>query len=65
MKAEGHYEGEDTCENRLAIAKQLNVRGFISNIDGDGPVFAGLVSCVAHGAPSGQMVVADEDPSWG
>jgi hypothetical protein len=42
MKAEGHHKGEDTGEQRLAIATQLHVRGFISKIDDDGPVVAGL-----------------------
>jgi hypothetical protein len=34
-------------------------------IDGDGPIFAGLVSGIAHGSPSGQMVGAIDDPRWG
>ena len=29
LKAEGHEEGEDTFEKRLAIAQQLKVGGFI------------------------------------
>jgi hypothetical protein len=65
LKTKGHHESEDTLEKRLPIAKQLKVRGFVSKIDRDGPVFAGLASGVAHGSPSGQMVVADDDPRWG
>jgi hypothetical protein len=61
MKAEGHHAGDQ----RLAIATQLHGRGFIAKIDGDGPVVAGLASGGAQGAPSGQMIVADEDPRWG
>jgi hypothetical protein len=34
-------------------------------INSDGPVFAGLTGGVAHGSPSGQMVVADDDLRWG
>ena len=53
LKAEGHDEGEDTFEERLAIAKQLEVGCFAPEIDGDGAVFAGLAGSVAHGHPSG------------
>jgi hypothetical protein len=52
LKAEGHDEGENTFEKRLAIAKQLEVRRFTPEINGDGAVFAGLVGRVAHGHPS-------------
>ena len=48
----------------LAVAKELKVGRFIVKIDGDGPVFAGLVSGVTHESPSGQMVVATDDPRW-
>jgi len=65
MQAEGHHEGEDTGEPRLAIATQLTVRDFISKSGGDGPVCAGLASGSAHEAPSGQRVVAEENPRWG
>jgi len=59
------HEGEDTLEKGLAITKQLQVGRFSLEIDDDRPVFAGLASGVAHGLPSGQMVVADDDPKWG
>ena len=65
LKAEGQEKGEDAFDKRLAIAKQLKVGGFMLEINGEGPVFAGLASGVAHGLPSGQMVVADDDPRWG
>ena len=41
LKAEGQDEGEDTFEERLAIAKQLKVGRFAPEINGDGAVFAG------------------------
>jgi hypothetical protein len=59
LKAQGQHEGKDTLEKGFAITKQLHVGGFILEIDGDRPVFAGLASGVAHGSPSGQMVDAD------
>jgi hypothetical protein len=51
LKAEGHDEGEDTFEERLAIVKQLHVGRFVLKIDGDGPVFASLAGCGSHGHP--------------
>ena len=65
LKAKRQHEGEDTLEKGLAITKQLKVGRFVLEIDGESPVFAGLASGVAHGLPSGQMVVADDDPKWG
>ena len=34
-------------------------------IDGDSPVFVGLADGVSHRSPSGQMVGAADDPTWG
>jgi hypothetical protein len=65
LKAEGQEKGEDTFDKRLAVAKQLKVGSFMLEINGEGPVFAGLASGVTHGSSSGQMVGADDDPRWG
>jgi hypothetical protein len=65
LKAQGQHEGEDALEKGLAITQQLKVGGFILEIDGESPVFAGLASGAAHGSPSGQIVVADDAPRWG
>ena len=65
LKAHGEEEGHDAFDKRLAIAKQLRISGFVVKIHGDGAVFAGLASGVAHGSPSGQMVVAIDDLRWG
>ena len=65
LKAQGQEKGEDAFEKRLAVAQELQVGGFIVKIDGDGPVFAGLARGVWHGSPSGQGVVATDDPRWG
>src|SRR5882672_6842888 len=52
LKAEGHDEGEDTLEECLPIAKQLEVRRFASEIDSDGAVFSRWFRRCAHGCPS-------------
>src|SRR5919108_493654 len=65
LKAKRQPEGEDTLEQGLAITEQLKVGRFVLEIKGDSAVCAGLASGVAHGSPSGQMVVADADPRWG
>jgi hypothetical protein len=51
LKAEGHDEGEDTFEERLAIVKQLHVGHFVLKIDSDGPVITSLAGCGSHGHP--------------
>jgi hypothetical protein len=65
LKAQGEDERDHPFDKRLAVAKQLNVSRFIVEIDGNGPVFAGLAGCVAHGSPSGQMVEIAGDPRCG
>jgi hypothetical protein len=57
LKAKGHDEGEDTFEERLPIAKQLEVRRFAPEIDGDGAVFSRRLSCYAHVSPPGHQVL--------
>jgi hypothetical protein len=57
LKAEGHDEGEDTFEERLPIAKQLEVRSFAPEIDGDGAVCSRRLSRYAHVSPPGHQVL--------
>src|SRR5262245_37153132 len=52
LKAEGHAEGEDRFEERLAIAKELEGRRFAPEIDSDGAVFARRFRRCAHVYPS-------------
>jgi hypothetical protein len=56
LKAKGHDEGEDTFEERLPIAKQLEIRRFAPEIDGDRAVFAGRFSRCAHVLPPDHQV---------
>ena len=55
LEAERQQEGEDALEKRLAIAQQLNVGRFVSEINGDSPVFTGgrvvvrMVTLRSHG----------------
>jgi hypothetical protein len=65
LKAEGQDACDHAFDKRLAIAKQLKIGRLVLEIDGDSAVFAGLAGSVGHGSPSGQMVVADDDPRWG
>ena len=44
LQAQSQEESHDAFDKRLAVAQGLNVGGFVVKIDGDGPVFAGLVS---------------------
>src|SRR5262249_1310954 len=52
LQAQSEEKGEDTFEERLAIAQQLKIGCFVLKIDGEGPVFTGLAGSVAHGYPS-------------
>jgi hypothetical protein len=62
LKAQGQEKREYELDKRLAIIQQTIIGRFILEINSDGPVFTGLASGVAHGSPSGQMVVATDDP---
>jgi hypothetical protein len=42
LQAKREEEGEHELKKRLAITKQLNVGRFVLEIDGDGPIVAGL-----------------------
>jgi hypothetical protein len=57
LQAKGHDEGDDTFEERLSIAKQLEVRRFAPEIDGDGAVFSRRLSHYAHVSPPGHRVL--------
>src|SRR5215467_13278147 len=65
LKPDGQDERHHQFDKRLPIVQQTKVGGFILEIDGDSSVFAGLASVVSHGASSGQMVIAAEDPRMG
>jgi hypothetical protein len=56
LKAEGYDEGDDTFEERLPIAKQLEIRRFAPEIDGDRAVFTGWFGHSAHVLPPGHQV---------
>src|SRR5262252_9855279 len=53
LKAEGEEESAHAFHKGLAVAKQLNVGRFVSKIDRDGAVCAGLLGCCAHVSPPG------------
>lgn len=64
LQVQREEESPNTFDQRLAVAKELQGGGLVVIIDGDGPVFASVARSVAHRSPSGQMVVATDDPSW-
>src|SRR5439155_5544887 len=51
-EAEGQKKGEDTCDQRLAVCQQVEVGGFVSEIDGNGAVVSRRCGCCAHVSPS-------------
>ena len=53
LKAKRQDEGEDTFDKRLAVTKQLEVGGFVLEIDGDGAVFSRRFGRCAHVSPMG------------
>jgi hypothetical protein len=57
LQAKGHDEGEDTFEERLPIAKQLEVGRFTPEIDSDGAVCSRRLSHYAHASPPGHQVL--------
>jgi hypothetical protein len=57
LKAKGHDEGDDTFEERLPIAKQLNVGRFAPEIDSNGAVFSRRLSRCAHVLPPCHQVL--------
>src|SRR5262249_16903363 len=65
LKAKSQHAGQDTLEKGRAIRQEVKVSRFVLEINGDSTVRASLASGVAHGASSGQMVVADDAPRWG
>jgi hypothetical protein len=48
LKTQGKDEGEDSLDKRLAIADQLEVGGWVLEIDGDGTVLAGRFGGLCH-----------------
>ena len=48
LKAEGKEKGEDLLDKRLGVVKELVVRRFIVEINGDGAVFACHFGGLAH-----------------
>ena len=65
LKTQGQHEGDDTFEERLPIAKQLNVGRFISKIDGDRAVFSGRFGGYAHVSPLYHQVSQADETPWG
>ena len=65
LKAESYEKGEDTFEERLASAKELEVRRFAPEIDSNGAVFSRRFRRCAHGLPRCHQVSETEKTQWG
>ena len=65
LQAKRQHEGEDTLEQRLAIAQQLKVRGFVSKIDGTGAIVSCLFGGFPHEASPGSQVVRTHEGQGG
>jgi len=58
LEAEGEEEGEDAFDKRFAITKELEVGGFVVEIDSDGAVLACRFGGVSHVSSPGQRPLA-------
>jgi hypothetical protein len=65
LKTKRQHKGDDTFEERLPIAKQLEVRRFAPEIDGDRAVFSRQLSRCAHVSPPGHQVLSAEETNGG
>jgi len=65
LKAQGEEKGEDEFDKCLAIVHQLQVGGWLLEIDRDGTVLAGRFSALSHVSSSVEMAVGADETSWG
>ena len=63
LEADQEHKGEDQLHERLAIAEQLKISGFVVRIDGDGAVLADRFGGRSHALPSIEMAVGTDEPS--
>ena len=65
LEAEDQEESEHTFDKRLAVFHQAEVGRFVSEIDGDGAVFARRFGCCAHVSPLCHPVSYADETRWG
>jgi hypothetical protein len=65
LKAQGEEKGKDEFDKCLAIVHQLQVGGWLLEIDRDGTVLAGRFSALSHVSSSVEMAVGADETSWG
>ena len=65
LKAQGKDEGEDKLDKRLAIADQLEVGGWVLEIDSDGAVFSYRFGRCAPVLPLCHQVLLADETQWG
>ena len=65
LKAQGEEKSEDEFDKCLAIVHQLQVGGWLLEIDRNGTVLAGRFSALSHGSSSVEMAVGADETSCG
>jgi len=65
LKAQGEEKGEDEFDKCLAIVHQLQVGGWLLEIDRDGTVLADRFSALSHVSSSVEMAVGADETSCG
>jgi hypothetical protein len=63
LKADREDKSEDELNERLVIAEQLHISGFVVKIDGDGAVLAGRFGGRLNMLPFAEMAVGIDEPS--
>jgi hypothetical protein len=65
LKATGQEKHEHAFDQRLAVAKELNVGRFIGAIDGDGAGVPRPCGGSGHVSPPGHQVTSADETRWG
>ena len=63
LKAQGEEKGEHELDKCLAIVNQLQVGGWLLEINRDGTVLADRFSALSHGSSSVEMAVGVDETS--
>jgi hypothetical protein len=65
LKAEREDKGEDKLDERFAIVNQMEIGGWVLEIDSDGAVLAWRFGSLSHVSPSVEMAIGADETSCG